>query len=233
MSSALSSRNDCGAAPDQRVRVWDLPTRLFHWLLALDVCALIGSGWLGDMEWHFRFGYMALALLVFRILWGFVGGHWSRFASFIYSPRSLQAYLCGKAPPDHHIGHSPLGALSVFAVLAILVVQVATGLMSDDQISAAGPLTRFVSGDTVDLATSWHAGPGQWIVIALVVLHVLAVLFYVLVQRKGLLRPMVTGDRMVHHRARSSRDTAASRTLALVIIALTAALAWWMASLQM
>ncbi len=80
------------------------------------------------MEWHFRLGYAVLALLLFRLLWGFVGGRWSRFAAFVYGPRSVVAYLRGRAHPDHLIGHTPLGALSVFAVLAILAFQVATGL---------------------------------------------------------------------------------------------------------
>ena len=91
-----------------------------------------------------------LALLLFRLVWGFVGGRWSRFAAFIYSPGSVMNYLRGRAHPDHLIGHTPLGALSVFALLAILALQVATGLVADDEIAASGPLTRFVSSATVE-----------------------------------------------------------------------------------
>lgn len=216
-------------------RVWDLPTRLFHWALAVAVIGMIGTGLGGVMEWHFRIGYVVLSLLLFRLLWGFVGGRWSRFASFIYAPRSVGAYLRGRAHPHHLVGHTPLGALSVFAVLAVLALQVATGLMADDEISASGPLTRFVSGEVVSLATRWHSAPGKWTVIALVSLHVLAVLFYVGVKRHRLVRPMVTGDKLlgaVPVDVAPSRDDAASRLLALVLFALCAGLAYWVSSLR-
>ncbi|NVM93266.1 cytochrome b [Variovorax sp. SG517] len=223
------------SGPGASTRVWDLPTRLFHWALAIAVIGMIGTGLNAAMEWHFRLGYTVLALLLFRVLWGFVGGRWSRFGAFIYGPGSLTAYLRGRAHPDHLIGHTPLGALSVFAVLAILAVQVATGLMADDEISASGPLTRFVSGEVVSLATGWHKAQGKWTVIALVSLHVLAVLFYVLVKRHRLVRPMVTGDKLVSSESGQvapSRDDAASRWLALVLFALCAGVAWWISSLR-
>lgn len=218
-----------------RTRVWDLPTRLFHWALAFAVAGMIGTGLGGVMEWHFRVGYLVLSLLLFRLLWGFAGGRWSRFAAFVYSPTAVVTYLRGRPHPDHLIGHTPLGALSVFAVLAVLALQVATGLMADDEISASGPLTRFVSSEVVSLATRWHSAPGKWTVIALVSLHVLAVLFYVLVKRHRLVRPMVTGDKLLGaaggHVA-ASRDDAASRLLALVLFALCAGLAYWVSSLR-
>ncbi|MCR6480110.1 cytochrome b/b6 domain-containing protein [Variovorax sp. ZS18.2.2] len=220
------------AAP---TRVWDLPTRLFHWALAIAVLGLIGTGLNGIMEWHFRLGYTVLALLLFRLLWGFVGGRWSRFAAFIYAPGSVVNYLRGRAHPDHLIGHTPLGALSVFGVLAILAFQVATGLMADDEISASGPLTRFVSGAVVSFATGWHKAQGKWTVITLVSLHVLAVLFYVLVRRHRLVRPMVSGDKLLssaNGQVAGSRDDAASRGLALVLFALCAGVAYWVASLR-
>ena len=224
------------SGPVAPTRVWDLPTRLFHWALAVAVIGMIGTGLNGAMEWHFRIGYSVMALLLFRLLWGFVGGRWSRFGAFVYGPGSLAAYLRGRAHPDHLVGHTPLGALSVFAVLIILVLQVATGLMADDEISASGPLTRFVSGDIVSMATGWHKAQGKWIVIALASLHVLAVLFYVLVKRHRLVRPMVTGDKLVAPAANGqmapSRDDAASRWLALVLFGLCAGVAWWVSSLR-
>ncbi|WP_422084701.1 cytochrome b/b6 domain-containing protein [Variovorax sp.] len=213
------------------IRVWDLPTRLFHWALAIAVIGLNSI-----MEWHSRQGCAVLALLLFRLVWGFVGGRWLRFAAFVYGPGSMVAYLRGKAHPDHLIGHNPLGALSVFAVLAILALQVATGLTADDEISASGPLTRFVSSETVSLATSWHKARGKWIVIALVSLHVLAVLFYAFVKRHRLVRPMVTGDKLIAAgtggNVASSRNDAASRVLALVVFALCAGAAYWISSLR-
>ena len=216
----------------QLTRVWDLPTRLFHWALAIAVIGLIVTGTTGVMEWHFRLGYLVLALLLFRLVWGFIGGRWSRFGAFLYAPGSVLAYLRRRAHPDHLIGHTPLGALSVFALLAILALQVSTGLVADDEIAASGPLTRFVSGATVRLASGWHKTPGKWIVIALVSLHVLAVLFYVLVKRHRLVRPMISGDKLTADTVVPSRDVAATRVVALVVLMLCAGFAWWIASLR-
>lgn len=226
-------RAGLGDASADRTRVWDLPTRLFHWALAVAVTGLIVTGLNGIMEWHFRLGYTVLSLLLFRLIWGFVGGRWSRFAAFIYKPGSIVAYLRGRAHPDHLIGHTPLGALSVFGVLAILAVQVASGLVADDEIASSGPLTRFVSGTIVSAATGWHKAQGKWIVITLVSLHILAVLFYVFIKRHRLVRPMISGDKLVVEGAAApSRDDAASRALALVLFAVCAAFAAWIASLR-
>ena len=116
----LSSSPPARDARTARTRVWDLPTRLFHWLLAVTVTGVLATGLLGVMEWHFRLGYAVLALLVFRIVWGLVGGRWSRFAAFVYSPSRLLGYLRGVAHPEDGVGHNPLGALSVFGLLAVL-----------------------------------------------------------------------------------------------------------------
>lgn len=229
-STRPANLDDASAA---RTRVWDLPTRVFHWTLAAAVIGQLATGFGGVMEWHFRVGYAVLSLLLFRVIWGFIGGRWSRFAAFAYSPASLLNYLRGRAHPDHLIGHTPLGALSVFALLAILALQVATGLVADDEIMASGPLTRFVSGATVSLATAWHTTFGKWIAIALVSLHLLAVIFYVAVKRHRLVRPMISGDkRVAGGSAAPSRDDAASRLLALVVFAACAAFAAWIASLR-
>lgn len=230
--AARQARPDVASA--QPVRVWDLPTRLFHWALTLTVIGLLATGLGGVMEWHFRFGYTALSLLLFRLIWGFIGGRWSRFSAFVYAPRSLVAYLRGHAHPDHLVGHTPLGALSVFALLAILIAQVVTGLVADDEISASGPLTRFVSGSVVSLASSWHVNVGKWIIITLVSLHVLAILFYVWVKRQHLVRPMIDGDKTPAARAVApSRDDASSRMLALAVFVICGAFAAWIASLRL
>ncbi len=215
------------------IRVWDLPTRLFHWLLAGCVIGLVVTGSIGGnwMNWHLRLGYAVLTLLLFRLVWGFIGGHWSRFASFVYAPSSFVAYLRGQARPEHHVGHSPLGALSVFALLLILAAQVGTGLMSDDEIAFFGPLVRFVSGDTVALATSYHKNVGKFIVIGLVALHLVAILFYKFVKKQGLVRPMVVGDKQFAVQVPSADDTTGTRLVALVVLALCGAAVAWMVSL--
>ncbi len=220
-------------APTLNTRVWDLPTRLFHWTLAAAVVALVMSGLRGVMEWHFRFGYTVLALLLFRVFWGFAGGRWSRFRAFTYAPGTVAAYLRGRAQHDHLVGHTPLGALSVFALLAVLALQVTTGLVADDEIAASGPLTRFVSGATVELATWWHSAVGKWVVIALAGLHLVAVLYYVRVKRHRLIGPMISGDKLVvAGTVAPSRDDAASRLAALMAFAVCVGVAAWIASLR-
>jgi cytochrome b len=215
------------------IRVWDLPTRLFHWLLAACVIGLVVTGSIGGnwMNWHLRLGYAVLTLLLFRLVWGFIGGHWSRFANFVYAPSSFVAYLRGRAHPEHRVGHSPLGALSVFALLLILAAQVGTGLMSDDEIAFFGPLVRFVSGDTVSMATSYHKNVGKFIVMGLVALHLVAILFYKLVKKQGLVRPMVVGDKQLAVQVPSANDSIATRLLALAVLALCGAAVAWMVSL--
>ena len=215
------------------VRIWDLPTRLFHWALAGCVVALVVTAKVGGgaMEWHFRLGYAVLALLVFRIVWGLVGGRWSRFAAFVYSPSRLLGYLRGVAHPEDGVGHNPLGALSVFGLLAVLVAQVATGLLSDDEIAFAGPLTRFVSNATVSLATNYHANIGKWLLLALVVLHIAAIIFY-LWRKHNLVSAMLHGDKELVLPAPSSRDDTVSRLAALLIFLLCAGVAYWVSTLE-
>ncbi len=219
--------------PQHTVRIWDLPIRLFHWALAACVIALVVTAKVGGnaMEWHFRLGYVVLALLVFRIVWGLVGGRWSRFTAFLYSPGRVVRYLKGAAHAEDGIGHSPLGALSVFGLLAVLAAQVTTGLLSDDEIAFAGPLTRFVSNSVVGQATSYHKEIGQYLVIGLVVLHLLAIGFYVLVRRQRLVAPMVHGDKELAAPAAPSRDDWTSRAVALAVLAGSAGLAWWVSTL--
>ena len=214
------------------VRVWDLPTRIFHWALALCIVGLIITGNVGGnaMVWHFRIGLTVLALLLFRLVWGLVGGRWSRFAAFIYSPRSIINYLRGNGKPEHSVGHTPTGAGSVFALLAILFAQVGSGLVSDDEISNAGPLVRFVSTATTQLATNYHKNIGKWIILALVLLHLAAIIFYTWRKHK-LVSTMVHGDKQLYVAALNSRDDAASRAVAVVAFAVCAAFVMWVARL--
>ncbi len=214
----------------KKIRVWDLPTRLFHWALAACVIGLVITGKIGGatIDWHARIGYAVLALLLFRLVWGLVGGYWSRFASFIYSPGSVINYLKGKAHPDHLIGHNPLGAGSVFAILLVLLAQVGTGLVSDDEISFTGPLNKLVSSATGLLATSYHKQYGQWLVIGLVVLHVAAILYYLVRKKDNLIRPMLNGDKQGGMQVPTSRDDGQTRLLAAVIFGVCAGFVAWL-----
>ncbi|MBC7469697.1 MAG: cytochrome b/b6 domain-containing protein, partial [Ramlibacter sp.] len=191
------------------------------------------SGYIGGaaMTWHARFGYAVLTLLLFRLVWGLVGGHWSRFSSFIYSPISVINHLRGKAHPDHLIGHNPLGAGSVFAMLLFLLAQVATGLVGDDEISFTGPLNRFVASAQGLAATWYHKRVGQWLLLALVLLHIGAVLYYLLRRKDNLIKPMIEGDKVLERAAPESRDTAGTRLLAAAVLAACGMAVAWLVSL--
>ena len=223
------------AQTQQLVRVWDLPTRIFHWALALTVVGSVVSAKIGGnaMVWHFRFGALVLALVAFRILWGLVGGRWSRFASFIYAPATVLRYLRGQARSDEHldVGHNPLGSFSVFALLGFLGLQVATGLVADDEIANVGPLNRFASSQLVSQASSWHKDFGQWVLVALVVLHIAAIAFYLVSKRVNLVRPMVVGDKVVPAGTPASADGLPQRLLALALALVCGVGAAWVLSL--
>ena len=210
------------------LRVWDLPTRLFHWLLAFCVISLIITGTRGGaaMEWHMRLGYCVITLLLFRIVWGFVGGYWSRFVQFFYSPITIFHYLRAKSVPAHDVGHNPLGSLSVWGMLIILIAQVASGLVSDDEIATQGPLAKFVSSASSLLATSYHKHLGKTIIMVLVALHIAAILIYLFKKKQNLIRPMLVGDKPVDIRSSStlpaSKDGIVQRVTAAIIFAVIA-----------
>lgn len=209
------------------VRVWDLPTRLFHWLLLISVVGAVVCVKLDLTTWHFRFGYAVCALLAFRLLWGVFGGRWSRFTSFVFSPMTTWRYLRASAAEREalEVGHGPLGALSVFAMLALLVAQVATGLIGDDEIANVGPLNHLVSTDAGIAATGWHSTWGQGLLFGLVALHLAAIVAYAL-RGKRLVGPMVRGDKLLPADTPSSADGARQRGLALALLAACALGVW-------
>lgn len=203
------------------VRVWDWPVRLTHWALVLCIAGLYATGeygWL-TMQWHFRFGYAALALVLFRIVWGFVGSEHARFADFVRGPRAIRDYLRGGAVTP---GHNPLGALAVIALLGVLLFQAISGLFSNDEIEWFGPLSERISIEASSSWTDWHHS-GQQLLLALIALHLVAIAAYRLVKRINLVQPMLTGRK---------RDIDApdarwrSPWLAAVLFALCAALVW-------
>ena len=209
-----------------KIRVWDLPTRIFHWLLAACVVALFVTAKVGGsaMKWHFLLGYAVLTLLLFRLVWGIVGGYWSRFSSFHFAPDKLSRYLRGHADHSLLVGHNPLGSFSVLAMLLFLLFQVSTGLFSDDEIAASGPFAALVSNDLVSLATYYHKAIGQFILITLVIAHIVAILVYWFHKRLNLVRPMWLGDKVMSHAVISSRDDSRTRVWAGVIVIVCVAL---------
>jgi cytochrome b len=205
------------------VRVWDLPTRLFHAALILAFIGLVVTAQIGGsaMEWHFRCGYTVLSLLLFRLVWGWVGGYWSRFAQFVSSPSAALAYArtpFAQRPPS--VGHNPMGAWSVLAILLALAAQVSAGLFSDDEIATAGPLVRYASSEWVSLATQYHTSVGKYAVFALLALHVATALYYRFKRKVDLITPMVHGDKLLPEGTRASADSAATRVLAVAVLGL-------------
>lgn len=182
-----------------RVRVWDLPTRVFHWLLVISVVGLFITGNVGGwwMDWHMRIGIFVLSLLIFRVLWGLLGDTWSRFSRFVYAPASLLTYLRGQSPLLHRVGHTPLGALSVFALLLALLLQVASGLMTDDAIFFSGPLVPVASDPMIAWASRYHSELGKFFVMGLVILHVLALVVYKLCFKQALVAAMIHGHKQL------------------------------------
>ena len=209
-----------------KVKVWDLPTRLFHWGLVACFAGLVATGEVGDsaMVWHFRLGYGVLTLLLFRVVWGFIGGHWSRFSTFVAGPRTVLRYLKGERRSVQSVGHNPLGSLSVLALLGFVLLQAAAGLFSDDDIATAGPLAKLAPGAWVSFATHYHTTVGKITLVALVVLHLAAIAFYRFRYQDNLARSMFTGDKELPVPFESARDDAQSRGIALAVLGVCAGL---------
>lgn len=228
----MSDDDETGSTALGPVRIWDLPTRVFHWVLAVTIVGSIVSGHLDALDWHVRFGYLVFGLLLFRLVWGFLGGRWSRFASFVYHPRTLLRYLRGDSHAGEHldVGHSPLGAFSVFTMLLLLTAQVATGLVADDEVATTGPLNRYVSNALAQTATAWHR-VGQWVLIALIALHVGAIVYYRVRRNRDLVGPMLTGNKMLPSGTPATADGPGAHATALLLAALIAAVVGYIVSL--
>jgi cytochrome b len=205
-----------------RVRVWDAPTRLFHWLMVLTVAVSWWTGESGRLEWHRWSGYLALGLVAFRLYWGFFGGSTARFGNFLRGPRAIIDYLRGRLPAAP--GHNPLGALSVMALLAVLLAQVVLGLFAVDVDGIeSGPLSLYVSFETGRAAAHWHHRLFD-LLLWLIALHVLAILWYLAIRRENLLDAMWRGSRAFPGTPTPLRSASTAR---LVIgLALAALLTW-------
>ena len=215
------------------LRIWDLPTRLFHAALALCLVGAVitvklGGAW---MDWHVRLGITTLGLIVFRIIWGFIGPRYARFSQFVVSPRRTLAYL---RSPSKRAGHNPLGAWSVLGLLGAVGWQGFTGLFANDDILTQGPFAARVSQAVSERLTGLHQFNENFLY-ALVGLHLAAILFYTLKGQK-LVMPMVHGDvarealPVVCHPA---QDDWRVRGLALVLALLLGTLAWWLIGLAL
>jgi cytochrome b len=203
--------------------VWDLPTRLFHWLLVILVVISFITGKTGGnaMQYHEWSGFTILALLVFRVAWGLVGSRWSRFTNFVRGPAAVWHYAVtlvrGNSMP--YPGHNPLGGWSILAMLMALFIQTGTGLFANDDIMTQGPLYYWVSKPTSDWLTGIHK-LNQNVIGVLVAIHLLAILFHLLIKRENLVGPMLTG---VKHWEGDTIEPAADRRWYAAVIAVLAA----------
>jgi len=203
------------------VKVWDAPTRLFHWVVAV----LVGFSWFSMheswMQLHFLSGYTILTLLLFRLVWGFVGSDTARFARFLKSPVAALRHLrrIGRREPDREIGHNAAGGWMVLVLLALLLVQTLTGLCANDDIMNEGPLAHVVGKSWSNRLSNIHSINFTLIEIA-IALHVLAVLAYAVLKRQDLVRPMVTGRKRLPAGMRG--PWIASPWLAIPLLALAA-----------
>ena len=189
------AHEDSGGLTSRRL-VWDLPLRVFHWLFAGAVAACwitakVGFDW---MQYHFYLGYLVIGLLIFRVIWGFIGPHHARFSSFLEKPSAIQAYarhlFHRNSTPS--VGHNPIGGLMVILMLLLAVVQVSTGLFSTDAVIWTGPYYPLVKHSTASLLSSIHS-VNQNIILGAVGLHILAIIYYRAYKKQSLVSAMFTG----------------------------------------
>jgi len=224
------------------VRIWDWPVRLVHWALVLLLVVLIVSVNIGGdaMVWHMRAGETVLALLMFRVIWGFIGSRHARFTSFVRGPRAVFSYARSIIRPPHqwHAGHNPLGGWMVIALLLALLAQAGTGLLSNDDIAYEGPLVHRISKDLSDAITSFHHKNG-WLIVGLAGVHIAAVLVYLFALKDNLIRPMIDGVKRGPASALVGTSVGTSAHAhhaptenpygrrALIVLALCACAVWW------
>lgn len=209
----------------QANKIWDLPTRLFHWGVAGLVVFSFITVKQGLMEWHALSGRAILTLVLFRIFWGIWGSTTSRFSHFLKGPRTVLAYLgslfTGK--PEKYAGHNPAGGWVGVAIILALLTQASMGLFTDDDIFFRGPLAHLVSGSTARSITGLHVEFSN-LILGLAILHVLAILFYALWLKRPLWRDMIGGGR--GDRGNANRIAKKPVARALLLLALSAAFVW-------
>jgi cytochrome b len=208
------------------VQVWDLPTRIFHWALVLLVITSFTTAKLGGnaMRYHVWSGEAILVLLLFRLAWGLVGSRTARFTEFVRGPAAAWRYARGLtgSTPEHYLGHNPLGGWSIVAMLLALLLQVVTGLFANDEIATQGPLYPWVSDATSGWLTGIHLF-NKGVIIALVSLHLLAVLFYLLIKGDNLITPMITGRKLWHNPLDPPSNSMGPAWVALIVATICAA----------
>lgn len=208
--------------PSRPVLVWDMPTRLFHWLAVVLVTAAYVTSKLNWMDWHVWIGEALLSLVLFRLLWGFFGSETARFHSFLRSPAAAWRHLrhVFDREADQQVGHNSAGGWMVLLLLALLLGETLSGLYVNNDVADEGPLTQWVPATIANAITALHTILWDALVAA-VALHVLAIALYAVAKGHNLLRPMLTGRKPFPESIRAPRQ--ASIVLALLLLALSVA----------
>ena len=211
------------------MRVWDAPTRLFHWAIVLLIALSYVSIKYDNISLHLLSGYTILALMLFRLAWGFVGSETSRFSQFLRSPLEGFRHLAQftRREDDNQVGHNAAGGWMVLIMLGDIAVQLGTGLFSNDDGGTEGPLAHFVSKEVSDQLTNYHAYNVN-VLLGLMALHVVAIIAYAAIKRHNLVRPMITGRKRLPGATRQPRM--ASPLLALLLLVLAGCLVWVLAT---
>jgi cytochrome b len=208
------------------VPVWDVFVRVFHWSLVSLFIVSVATGKAGGswIKWHMYSGYAILSLVIFRIVWGFVGGEYARFASFVASPLAAARYGASmlKRGAQHVISHNPLGGWMVVVLLLLLGLQAGLGLIGDDEIATTGPLSRYVALETAISAMSWHRRIGD-VLLILVGIHIVAVLFHVFFKKEGLIRAMFSGRKELPEALAKEAQSARAASMGLGVSVFTVA----------
>lgn len=218
----------------ERVLVWDRAVRATHWVLVLLLAGLLVTGWTGGawLEWHMRFGQVLLAVVAFRVLWGFAGSRNARFRTFVRGSAAVVRYVRSRLAraPEVHVSHNPAGGWMAVALLAVLALQAGTGLFANDGELYEGPLAQRVTQNVSD-ALAWFHRRFWWVVVTLAGAHIAAVLAYLVVLRENLIVGMIRGTRLLPPGLARPEDATASTARALAVLALAFAVVFGLLSL--
>lgn len=210
------------------VSIWDWPVRVTHWSFVLLIPAMYFTAENSAWAWHMRLGHTLLALLIFRVIWGFVGTDTARFANFVKGPGAVLAYLRGSSDPKREVGHSPLAALAMLALLGLMLAQIGMGLFAGDPFDGAtGPLNSLVSVATADTITETH----EWfvyVIFGMIALHLGAIAFYSAARAQNLIGAMVVGKG--EKAADVAGNSSPSLTALIGSIAVSVGIALWIYS---
>ena len=212
------------------VKVWDLPVRIFHWLLTVLIVVMFVSAKLENFYIHILAGKGVVMLLVARIIWGFWGSSNARFSALVFKPREYIDYISKLAErkPGYSVAHSPIGSLAVIAILVAIALQAAAGLVATDVDGLIeGPFAYYVNYEFSRWASDFHVTHQKW-VFTLVIVHLLANAFYYFYKKDNLIGPMLTGTRRIPGHLTQTAPRIEATWKAVVIALITASILIWL-----